>query len=72
MLLRPYGSPTARCGRDGDDRIRGRLWWWRIRFIKPVAGTNMIFKGEDLKPGDMILPVGRKINPADIGTASRE
>lgn len=38
-------------------------------FIKPVApGTNMIFKGEDLKPGDMILPVGRKINPADIGT----
>ena len=38
-------------------------------FIKPVApGANMIFKGEDLKPGDMILPVGRKINPADIGT----
>lgn len=38
-------------------------------FVKPVApGTNMIFKGEDLKPGDFILPRGKQLNPADIGT----
>lgn len=38
-------------------------------FVKPVPpGANMIFKGEDLKPGDLILPVGKKLNPADIGT----
>lgn len=38
-------------------------------FVKPVApGANMIFKGEDLKPGDLILPLGKQLNPADIGT----
>ncbi|MEL7625239.1 MAG: gephyrin-like molybdotransferase Glp [Anaerolineaceae bacterium] len=38
-------------------------------FVKPVApGANMIFKGEDLQPGDQILPVGKQLNPADIGT----
>ncbi len=38
-------------------------------FVKPVPpGANMIFKGEDLKPGDLILPPGKKLNPADIGT----
>lgn len=38
-------------------------------FIKPVAtGANMIFKGEDLMPGDLILAHGRQLNPADIGT----
>ena len=38
-------------------------------FVKPVPpGANMIFKGEDLKPGDLILPQGKQLNPADIGT----
>ena len=38
-------------------------------FVKPVGpGANMIFKGEDLKPGDLILPLGKQLNPADIGT----
>ncbi len=38
-------------------------------FVKPVPpGANMIFKGEDLKPGDLILPLGKQLNPADIGT----
>lgn len=38
-------------------------------FVKPVApGANMIFKGEDLEPGDLILPIGKRLNPADIGT----
>ncbi|MDD4577656.1 MAG: molybdopterin molybdotransferase MoeA, partial [Anaerolineaceae bacterium] len=38
-------------------------------FVKPMApGANMIFKGEDLKPGDQILPLGKQLNSADIGT----
>lgn len=38
-------------------------------FVKPVApGANMIFKGEDLKPDDLILQNGKQLNPADIGT----
>jgi molybdopterin molybdotransferase len=40
-----------------------------LAFVKPVPpGVNMIFKGEDLKPGDSILPRGKQLNPADIGT----
>jgi molybdopterin molybdotransferase len=38
-------------------------------FVRPVApGANMIFKGEDLKPNDLNLPIGKQLNPADIGT----
>lgn len=38
-------------------------------FIKAVApGANMIFKGEDLRPGDKILEEGKKLTAADIGT----
>jgi len=38
-------------------------------FVKPVApGANMIFQGEDLQPGSQILPRGKRLNPADIGT----
>ncbi|NLE84019.1 MAG: molybdopterin molybdotransferase MoeA [Chloroflexi bacterium] len=38
-------------------------------FVKPIApGANMIFKGEDLQPDDLILPKGQRLNPADIGT----
>lgn len=38
-------------------------------FVRSVApGANMIFKGEDLKPNDLILPIGKQLNPADIGT----
>jgi len=38
-------------------------------FVKAVApGANMIFKGEDLKPDDLILRNGKQLNPADIGT----
>ncbi len=38
-----------------------------LAFVKPVPpGANMIFKGEDLKPGDLILPRGKQLNPADI------
>lgn len=38
-------------------------------FVKPVApGANIIFRGEDLIPGDLILPAGKQLNAADIGT----
>ena len=38
-------------------------------FVKPVPPrANMIFKGEDLKPGELILPHGKQLKPADIGT----
>lgn len=38
-------------------------------FVKAVApGANMILKGEDLLPGDLILARGKRLNPADIGT----
>ena len=39
-----------------------------LEVYKPVsAGENIIFKGEDVKPGDEVLPAGRLIRPADVG-----
>jgi molybdopterin molybdotransferase len=39
-----------------------------IAINKPVAyGNNIIFMGDDIKPGDMVVQKGRKINTADIG-----
>ncbi len=32
-----------------------------------AAGENAIFKGEDVKPGQMVLTAGRRIRPAEIG-----
>ncbi len=32
-----------------------------------AAGENVIFKGEDVKPGDIVLPSGRRIRPAEVG-----
>jgi molybdopterin molybdotransferase len=41
----------------------------QVAFYKPAApGTNMIFRGDDTKPGEVILPAGRRINVADTGT----
>lgn len=40
-----------------------------IGVIKPVApGANLIFKGDDLKPGQVIYQQGKKIDVADVGT----
>ena len=39
-----------------------------IAVYKPVSpGTNLIFRGDDVKPGDLVLPAGRRLNVADIG-----
>lgn len=41
----------------------------QFAFYRPVApGTNLILKGEDLKQGEAILKVGKKLGTADIGT----
>jgi len=40
-----------------------------IGVSKPAApGSNIIFKGDDLRPGDTVLPAGRLLAPQDIGT----
>ena len=39
-----------------------------IGILKSVApGHNMIFRGDDVKPGDLVLPAGRRLEPQDIG-----
>ena len=39
-----------------------------IGILKSVApGHNMIFRGDDVKPGDRVLPAGRRLEPQDIG-----
>jgi molybdopterin molybdotransferase len=39
-----------------------------IAVYKPASpGTNLIFRGDDVKPGDLVLPAGRQLNVADIG-----
>ena len=39
-----------------------------IGVLKSVApGHNMIFRGDDVKPGDQVLPAGRRLEPQDIG-----
>lgn len=39
-----------------------------IGVLKSVApGHNMIFRGDDVKPGDKVLPAGRRLEPQDIG-----
>lgn len=40
-----------------------------IGVSKPaVPGGNIIFRGDDLHPGDTVLPAGRLLTPQDIGT----
>ncbi|MHC1740787.1 MAG: gephyrin-like molybdotransferase Glp [Anaerolineaceae bacterium] len=39
-----------------------------LEVYKPVStGENVIFKGEDVKPGDEVIPVGKTIRPAEVG-----
>lgn len=39
-----------------------------IGIVKSVPpGANLIFKGDDVKPGDLVLPKGRKLEPQDVG-----
>lgn len=39
-----------------------------VGILKSSApGNNIIFKGDDVKPGDQILPAGRRLQPQDVG-----
>ena len=40
-----------------------------VAFCKPYApGQNLIYRGEDTKPGDRIIPAGKRLKVADSGT----
>jgi molybdopterin molybdotransferase len=40
-----------------------------IAVLKPVApGANMIFRGDDGKPGEVLFPEGHRLSAADIGS----
>ena len=39
-----------------------------IGIVKSVPpGANLIFKGDDVKPGDLVLRKGRRLEPQDVG-----
>ena len=39
-----------------------------IGICKSAApGTNLIFKGDDVRPGQVVLPAGRRLTPQDVG-----
>ncbi|MFZ3151055.1 MAG: gephyrin-like molybdotransferase Glp [Anaerolineaceae bacterium] len=33
-----------------------------------APGSNIIFRGDDLRPGDLVFPTGKRLNIADIGS----
>ena len=36
--------------------------------LKPAApGENLIYRGDDVRPGQEVLPAGRRLTPADVG-----
>lgn len=40
-----------------------------VRFHKPCSPKlNMIFRGEDMQPGTLVIPAGKRLKIADIGT----
>lgn len=40
-----------------------------VGILRPVApGENVIFRGDDIRTGELILPAGTKLLPAQIGT----
>ena len=39
-----------------------------VGIAKPVApGENLIFRGDDTRPGQEVLPAGRRLTPQDVG-----
>jgi len=59
----PEGADTMVMLEYADD-----LGGHEIAIYKPSPpGANMIFRGDDVKPGQVVLPSGRRLNVADIG-----
>ena len=60
----PQGADAVVILEDAEDFGDGT-----IGIRKPCApGTNLIFRGDDVKSGDVVYLKGKKINAADIGT----
>ena len=60
----PAGADTMVMVEHTEDLGGGQ-----IAVYKPSApGANMIMRGEDTRPGQVMLPAGRRINAADSGT----
>ncbi len=60
----PAGADTMVMVEHTEDLGGGQ-----IAIYKPSApGANMIMRGEDTRPGQVMLPAGRRINAADSGT----
>lgn len=60
----PAGTDAVAMIEDTRDLEDG----W-IAFKKPyLKDENLIFRGEDMKPGDVVIPAGKRLKIADTGT----
>ena len=66
--------PTGAKVPDGTDAVvmieyTEKFGEQQVAVLKPVApGANLIFRGDDGKPGEELLPAGHRLRPADIGS----
>lgn len=59
----PEGADAVQMAEHTEDYGGGE-----IGIVKSVPpGANLIFKGDDVKPGDLVLPKGRRLEPQDVG-----
>mgnify|MGYP002796726060 FL=1 len=59
----PEGADAVQMVEHTEDYGSGE-----IGIVKSVPpGANLIFKGDDVKPGDLVLRKGRRLEPQDIG-----
>ena len=59
----PPGADAAVMLEYAEDYGDGTIGIWR-----PAApGENLIFRGDDVRPGQTVLPAGRRLTPQDVG-----
>lgn len=59
----PQGADAVQMVEHTEDYGGGE-----VGIVKSVPpGANLIFKGDDVKPGDLVLPKGRRLEPQDVG-----
>jgi len=62
-----FGDGTSAKWKVESGKLRDRL----IGILSPVApGNSMIFRGDDVSPGDRVLKAGTLLTPHDIGILS--
>ena len=59
----PEGAAAVQMVEHTEDYGGGELGI--VKSVPP--GANLIFKGDDVKPGDLVLPKGRRLEPQDVG-----